>query len=69
MLILELNDLYTRYTNDVIATAAFGMELDSLKHPTNEFYMMAQRAVKIGSLSAAKSSGYLISPKLTQVRC
>nr|AFH78148.1 cytochrome P450 [Coptotermes formosanus] len=67
MLILELNDLYTRYTNDVIATAAFGMELDSLKHPTNEFYMMAQRAVKIGSLSAAKSSGYLISPKLTQL--
>jgi cytochrome P450 family 9 len=68
MLILELKDLYTRYTNDVIATAAFGIELNSFKHPTNEFYMMAKRAAKIGSLNAVKSVGYLISPKLMQVR-
>jgi cytochrome P450 family 9 len=68
MLTLELKDLYTRYTNDVIATAAFGIELDSLKHPTNEFYMMAQRAVQISSLTAVKSLGYSISPRLMQVR-
>jgi cytochrome P450 family 9 len=68
-LILELKDLYTRYTNDVIARAAFGIDLDSLKHPTNEFYMMAQRAVQIASATAVKSTGCLISPKLTQVRC
>lgn len=66
-LILELKDLYTRYTNDVIARAAFGIDLDSLKHPTNEFYMMAQRAVQIASATAVKSTGCLISPKLTQL--
>jgi len=68
MLTLELKDLYTRYTNDAIATAAFGIELDTLKHPTNEFYMMAKRAVQTSSLTAVKSLGYSISPKLMQVR-
>jgi cytochrome P450 family 9 len=66
MLTLELKDLYTRYTNDAIATAAFGIELDTLKHPTNEFYMMAKRAVQTSSLTAVKSLGYSISPKLMQ---
>jgi cytochrome P450 family 9 len=60
--------MYTRYANDVIATAAFGIGIDSLKHPTNEFYMMGQRAFKIGKLRMVKFFGYLISPKLMQVR-
>jgi cytochrome P450 family 9 len=68
MLVLELKDLYTRYTNDVIATAAFGISIDSLKNPTNEFYMMGQEAFKIGHLRMMKYFGYLISPKLMQVR-
>jgi cytochrome P450 family 9 len=68
MLVLELKDLYTRYTNDVIATAAFGIGTDSFKNPTNEFYMMGQKAFKIGYLRMMKFFGYLISPKLMQVR-
>jgi hypothetical protein len=68
MLILELKDLYTRYTNDVIATAAFGIGNDSLKNPTNEFYVMGQKAFKISHLRMMKCFGYLISPKLMQVR-
>lgn len=68
MLVLELKDLYTRYTNDVIATAAFGIGTDSLKNPTNEFYIMGQKAFTTGRLRMIKIFGYLISPKLMQVR-
>jgi cytochrome P450 family 9 len=68
MLVLELKDLYTRYTTDVIATAAFGIGIDSFKNPKNEFYKMGQKAFKIGHLRKMKSFGYLISPNLMQVR-
>ncbi|XP_023717570.1 cytochrome P450 9e2 isoform X2 [Cryptotermes secundus] len=67
MLVLELKELYARYTNDVIARTAFGIEIDSFKNPTNEFYMMGQKAFKIGHLRMMKYFGYLISPKLMQL--
>jgi hypothetical protein len=68
LLVLELEDLYTRYTNDVIATAAFGIGVDSFKNPTNEFYVTGQKAFKLGHLRMMKYFGYLMSPKLMQVR-
>ncbi|XP_069676306.1 cytochrome P450 9e2-like [Periplaneta americana] len=50
MLILELKDFYTRYTNDVIATTAFGLGVDSLRQPKNEFFTMGQQASNFGAL-------------------
>ncbi|XP_023717565.1 cytochrome P450 9e2 isoform X1 [Cryptotermes secundus] len=50
LLVLEVKELYARYTNDVIATTAFGLKVDSLKHPTNEFYMMGQDATSFGAI-------------------
>ncbi|PSN52373.1 Cytochrome P450 9e2 [Blattella germanica] len=40
MMVLELKEFFTRYTNDVIATTAFGIGVDSLKQPKNEFFLM-----------------------------
>lgn len=67
MLVLELKDLYTRYANDVIATAGFGIDIDSFKNPTNEFFVMGQKAFKIGHLRMMKLFGYLIFPKFMQL--
>ena len=67
MLILELKDLYTRYASDAIATTAFGIDVDSLKQPTNEFYMMSRKAFKNTSASLSQTLGYLITPKVMQV--
>ncbi|XP_069676308.1 cytochrome P450 9e2-like [Periplaneta americana] len=50
MLILELKDFYTRYTNDVIATTVFGLGVDSFRQPKNEFYTMGQKTLNFGSL-------------------
>ncbi|XP_055314969.1 LOW QUALITY PROTEIN: probable cytochrome P450 9f2 [Sitodiplosis mosellana] len=35
---IEMKDFFTRYTNDVIATCAFGLKINSFEDPTNEFY-------------------------------
>jgi hypothetical protein len=67
VLILELKDFYTRYANDVIATVAFGIAVDSLKQPGNEFYKMGQELTYMGGFRAFKWLIYVSMPKLMQV--
>ena len=63
-----MKDLFTRYTNDVIATSAFGIGCDSLKNPKNEFYKMGRDLTNIGGVRALIFFGYMMSPKLMKVR-
>ncbi|XP_072931638.1 probable cytochrome P450 9f2 [Epargyreus clarus] len=39
---VDIGDLMRRYTNDVIASAAFGLQVDSLKEKENDFYKLGQ---------------------------
>ncbi|KAJ4428844.1 hypothetical protein ANN_25837 [Periplaneta americana] len=68
-LILELKDFYTRYANDVIATTAFGIGVDSLKQPTNEFYMLGQDITYLGGLRVFKWIFFVMMPKFAQRQC
>ena len=63
-----MKDLFTRYTNDVIATSAFGIRCDSLKNPKNEFYEMGKDITNFRGFRALIFFGYLMSPKLMKVR-
>jgi cytochrome P450 family 9 len=63
-----MKDLFTRYTNDVIATSAFGIGCDSLNHPNNQFYEMGKDASNFGGIRAVIFLGYMLSPKLMKVR-
>ncbi|XP_017770162.1 PREDICTED: cytochrome P450 9e2-like [Nicrophorus vespilloides] len=47
---VEMKDIFTRYSNDVIATCAFGVTCDSLKEPKNEFYVMGREATDFSSV-------------------
>ncbi|XP_055696967.1 probable cytochrome P450 9f2 isoform X3 [Phlebotomus papatasi] len=38
----EMKELFSRVSNDVIATCAFGINVDSLKHKSNDFYLTAK---------------------------
>lgn len=38
----ELKELFGRIGNDVMASCAFGLSVDSLDHPDNEFYLRAK---------------------------
>lgn len=35
---LEMKEFFSRYTNDVIATCAFGIHVNSIAEPNNDFY-------------------------------
>ncbi|XP_025162057.1 cytochrome P450 9e2 [Harpegnathos saltator] len=38
-----------KYANDVVATCAFGISMDSFKHPNNEFYLLVREAINFES--------------------
>jgi hypothetical protein len=68
MLAVEMKDMFTRYTNDVIATSAFGIQVDSLKSPKNEFYLMGKDVTNFQGVRALIFFGYMMCPKLMKVR-
>jgi len=41
---VELRDAMSRFTNDAIASSAYGLQVDSLKDRHNTFYVMGRRA-------------------------
>ena len=41
---IDMKDICTKYTNDVIATCAFGIKINSIKGPTNKFYIYGKEA-------------------------
>lgn len=47
---IEIKDLFSRYTNDVIASCAFGLKVNSFANPTNEFFMNGQILVNLSSI-------------------
>jgi len=65
---LELKDFFTRYTNDVIATAAFGIQVNSFKDPNNEFFSIGQRISEFSFWGGLKVMLYILMPKLMKVR-
>ncbi|XP_037913056.1 probable cytochrome P450 9f2 [Hermetia illucens] len=51
---MELKDLFTRFTNDVIATCAFGLQINSLLEKDNRFYHMSRKATNVSGFAALR---------------
>ena len=51
---IPTKDLFTKYTNDVIATCAFGITVDSLRDPSNDFYVLGRQATNLEGLNGVK---------------
>ncbi|XP_014600209.1 PREDICTED: cytochrome P450 9e2-like [Polistes canadensis] len=52
---VEMKDAFTRYTNDVIATVAFGISVNSMKDRNNIFFLKGAESTKFdGFLNAIK---------------
>ena len=65
---IEVKDAFTRYTNDVIATVAFGIDVNSLKHRDNEFYTYGKDATNFsGVFRVLKFLLFRISPRMTRM--
>lgn len=43
---VEMKDFFSRYTNDVIATCAFGIKVNSFVDPDNEFFVNGKKVMR-----------------------
>ncbi|XP_062558863.1 probable cytochrome P450 9f2 [Armigeres subalbatus] len=48
---LEMKDTFTRFGNDVIATVAFGIKVDSMRNRDNNFYMKGKQLINFQRLA------------------
>ncbi|XP_055838036.1 cytochrome P450 9c1-like [Episyrphus balteatus] len=65
---IDLEDYFHRYSNDVVAAAAFGMEINSYKYKDNKFSTSASNLLRSRSLFAAIKSFYLtITPYVYRI--
>jgi cytochrome P450 family 9 len=51
---VEMKDIFSRFATDVIATTAFGIKVDSLDEPNNNFFTMGTRIGKFGLVQIVK---------------
>ncbi|XP_068081151.1 cytochrome P450 9e2 [Anabrus simplex] len=64
--VLEMKDLFTRFTNDVIATSAFGVQVDSLTEKNNHFYTMGKAVTNFAGIKHLKFLGFMLFPKVME---
>ncbi|XP_015177307.1 PREDICTED: cytochrome P450 9e2-like [Polistes dominula] len=51
---IEMKDVFTRYTNDVIATCAFGITINSMRDRDNNFYVLGRKATNFDGIASLK---------------
>lgn len=63
--ILDMKDMFSKFTNDVIATCSFGIQVDSFKHPENEFFTIGKSVTDFSKFSAiVKFMIFRLMPKV-----
>lgn len=61
----DMKDLFTKMTNDVISSTAFGHKINSFEDPTNDFYLAGKQFMKFSSpLAGVKFLVMLLLPKV-----
>ncbi|XP_011864116.1 PREDICTED: cytochrome P450 9e2-like isoform X1 [Vollenhovia emeryi] len=51
---MNMSTMFDRYTNDVIALCCYGMETNSMKDPTNKFYIFGKRITHLSIIASLK---------------
>ncbi|GBP26429.1 Cytochrome P450 9e2 [Eumeta japonica] len=64
---VDSKDLFTRYANDVIATCAFGLRVDSIAEKDNEFYRMGHKCTNFSYVQILKMITILIFPFINKI--
>uniref|UniRef100_A0A0K8TUK8 unspecific monooxygenase n=1 Tax=Epiphyas postvittana TaxID=65032 RepID=A0A0K8TUK8_EPIPO len=64
---VEFKDISTRYSNDVIASCAFGLRVDSQNEADSQFYEMGKAASQLSSLQILKFFGFQSFPTLMKM--
>ncbi|ALC40568.1 Cyp9h1, partial [Drosophila busckii] len=61
---LEMKDYFTRFTNDVIASAAFGIKVNSFEDKENQFYKTGQSVTNMSLYLILKSLLFFWMPRV-----
>lgn len=64
---IELKQVFTKYTSDVIANTSFGITCNSFKDKENEFYRMGKKITNLSLTTLFKTILYLIVPKIMKI--
>ncbi|XP_075144766.1 uncharacterized protein LOC142219885 [Haematobia irritans] len=64
---LDVRDYTTRLTNDIIASTAFGLKVNSFRDKENEFYIKARKAINFSALQQLKILFIMTMPKLARL--
>ncbi|XP_050460257.1 cytochrome P450 9e2-like [Cataglyphis hispanica] len=65
--IMEMRDIFSRYSTDVIGTCAFGISVDSMRDPENDFYMFGTKAINFNTTAFIKILLYQHMPRLMRL--
>ena len=61
----DFKALATKFTVDVIASCAFGIQVNSFKNPENDFHRIAKKVTNFTSVKTAlKFTGYMVVPRI-----
>ncbi|XP_063971953.1 cytochrome P450 9e2-like [Diachasmimorpha longicaudata] len=63
----NMKDASARYATDVIATCAFGVAVDSMKNPNNDFYVLGRKASIFQGFTLVKMQLMKSLPWLTKI--
>ncbi|XP_053965013.1 probable cytochrome P450 9h1 isoform X1 [Anastrepha ludens] len=61
---IEMKDFFTRFTNDAIASTAFGIQVNSFKNQNNEFYRTGKAVSEFTGLTLLKALLIGLIPKV-----
>ncbi|XP_046750735.1 cytochrome P450 9e2-like [Diprion similis] len=65
--LFDVRNILARYTNDVILTSAFGISMDSLEEPENDFYSIGTEAVNFEGTRSRKLFMLRMFPRLSKL--
>lgn len=65
--ILEVKDLSARFTTDVIASCAFGLEANCLKNPDAEFRQIGRKALEPAIGNMGKQAMAFFAPAIAEM--
>ncbi|XP_026318088.1 cytochrome P450 9e2-like [Hyposmocoma kahamanoa] len=64
---VDMSDLTSRYTNDVIASCAFGLKIDSFTDKDNQFYVMGKNTINVNIRQILMAFVFNFFPKLAEI--
>ncbi|XP_011160035.1 cytochrome P450 9e2 [Solenopsis invicta] len=65
--VMEMKDVSMRYANDVIASCAFGINVDSMRDRENDFYIYGSKSVDFGLINIIKIMMHQHMPTLVRL--